>query len=712
MNKALWKWRVQLRLELRLLFGSWIWMSLPALFGLWFAYTLAAPGENLDLFSASYDFNRLQHVLSIGIAMLLGLLLLRRDMMNPAYEWFRSQPIATRTLIGAKYAAGLLYLTLFTVARSGIFWLFGHAAGVETDNLLKSIGADFLQYTCTYAVTLALSMLLAADIRGRSVYLIGFCAWMFGTLFMEMFIITPSSRFFMKTFHLSQYFIDITPSWNEVWGSYLDREALFSRLFVAGFALMLLAVTSAVLGHFRPSAGAVRARWLAGAAVLAAVMLFLPYAMLWSQRYGEYQTRLAEAPQNKPEATLFAVDSYDICLTRGRGNKLAASVAIRFSGQALSDSEPVFLTLHRAFAPLRVSLNGHDVRWERQGDWIIVHPGGQQPGDQELVVDYKGSPQEWMPSLNRGEAKPMFVDGESLYLPGYLAWYPLPGKQALYFKDDGYSQGTALENRSSGLSGPAEFKLTLQNFRHKVYATLPQVHEEPGRQIHADSKAEGVTLVSGRFTEVRAAESDTLLVTGVAQAEQSKRFLQAYARIMAYFNSWLREPAPGLHTLFYLPLERVSIWNLSELEQMMGGAFFINQYHSAMMYSYSLSDAVNAALFGDRNFRYVYSGSLELSPVTAEIRFAFFRLYYAEHPEDDPNNNESFVQFQPYFRYPAEGDASISEDVERALEEGRLDQLKRVLNDFYDSGLGIGKNGDYPAYTHEDWLRAWEINET
>jgi hypothetical protein len=722
LNASLWKWTVQLRIELRLLFCSWQWMLLPLLFALWGMYGLYASAGGRDIFSYSYEFHQLQHLLSLGIAMLLGMLLVRRDVVNSSYDWFKSHPVSSGALTGAKFTAGLLYMSLFTAGMAAVLLCFGQAWSANDGDLLRSVLADSLQYTWSYAVTLALAMLLAVCIPGRAVYLIGFCAWMFGTLFMEMFIITKYDWYFLKTFHLSQYYITIPDYWDEVWGiSRSGREMLYSRIFVAGFIFMLLAVMSAVLKLSRPSATFRRSVWLAGGSIVLAGLLFVPYGLLWKDRYGDYRERAAGVVEAPEAIDQYRVDSYDIRLTRTGDEALRISAVLRLPDMPVAAGQPLYITLNRSFHLRSVTLNGLHVQWTRDGDWIAIDVSGHKGnGKQELVFEYEGAPRDWMPSVNGGEARPMFIDGEDMYLPGHLAWYPLPGKQLLYVKLPGTEVLT--DDRRNGFPGTTEVRLTVDGFSRKVYSTLPTVPASssvrPGdTQLFADKQAEGITLVAGRFREVKVPQTDTLLVTGASDADRGGLMLSEYAKAVAYFNQWLDGGVTGLHTIFYFPMAGVSVGNLYQVDQITGRSLFINKFMSNVLSSYELSDAIHAGLFGDRSFQAVYSSNGRPGfSLIAEIRYAFYLVYYAEHSsaKHSPDGEWFFdsTQMTPQFRY-MEGDQRVTGQVKQALADGRTDLVKRVLKSFYKKGLRIkgAYLNDYPVYTYEDWQNEWRAAE-
>ncbi|MDQ0339833.1 signal transduction histidine kinase [Caldalkalibacillus uzonensis] len=183
------KWWRQLRLELKLIFSNRFFLVLPVLFGAWMLYSLmnVPDYKPYNLMINIYDFHKLGHTMSLGAAMLLGILLVRRDSNPTTYDWLGSWPVPPFILVSAKFVAGFLYLSTFTLVMAAVFIGVGYYRGLTWSHMAGALAQYMLQYEWAYAVTLALAMFLAAAIRLRIVYLIGFCAWMFGTYFMDIF---------------------------------------------------------------------------------------------------------------------------------------------------------------------------------------------------------------------------------------------------------------------------------------------------------------------------------------------------------------------------------------------------------------------------------------------------------------------------------------------------------------------------------------------
>ena len=200
------KWLKQCSFELWLTLRNPFFLAMPLVYSIFFLLAASQIRGNMsNLYVSMQVTHAWFHTVSLGIAMLLGILMVRRDLCRSAYEWNRSLPVSFHMLLSAKYMTGQLYLLLFTAPVAGIFYFISSASGVDAGTAIRHTFQLGVQSEISYFVTFALAMLLGVSIPNRVVYLIGFCAWMFGTLFMEIFLIEESGMLFLRTFHLSQF---------------------------------------------------------------------------------------------------------------------------------------------------------------------------------------------------------------------------------------------------------------------------------------------------------------------------------------------------------------------------------------------------------------------------------------------------------------------------------------------------------------------------
>lgn len=201
------KWQHLFQFELRMIFGNLWLLAMPVLFGLLLFWNLRLPGQKLEFFNEAYSNLAFLHTMSLGLTMLIGVLTIRRDIRRPSYEWSAAMPVSYAARLSAKYLAGVLYFTIFTLLAGAAFaW---SSSQMDVDPALTWGYTKYfaVTYEVSYLVTLALAMLLAVCIANRAVYLIAFCAWMFGTFFMDLFLLDRNKWYVLRTFHLNQLFV-------------------------------------------------------------------------------------------------------------------------------------------------------------------------------------------------------------------------------------------------------------------------------------------------------------------------------------------------------------------------------------------------------------------------------------------------------------------------------------------------------------------------
>ncbi|MBP1154669.1 MULTISPECIES: hypothetical protein [unclassified Paenibacillus] len=712
----MYRWLMQVRLEGKLVFGNRLLWPLPLLYGLWFVIVLAEPRPDVsqDIYVYAYDFHKLQHTLSLGLAMLLGMLMVRRDLKRSAYEWTGSLPLSSTALVFAKYVVGLMYLSLFTVCMSVVYMIFALRIGMEPASVWMEMSFFAMQYTCSYAVTLALAMALAVWIPNRISYMIGFCAWMFGTFFLDVFIISRLDLYFLKTFHLNQFLLESI--WeNPVWGPYISRsETAWSRLFVLSFTLLLLVVITWLLKRKRPSRTQNRWAVMSGLTFLLCIGFLWPYGQLWADRYKEWSVKEKLAVQYPGETTdkeqhdRVKVERYAIQVDRNEDDLLSVTAELRLQQDGIPNKDRIEFALNPGFTLQSVLWDGQEVNWTRKGGQ--VHIDALQPDqiDQRkghtITFRYNGILFDWRQSKTRRETVVSFVEGSSVYLAEQAAWYPVPGDMREGYRE--VARNVFELSDQLGVEEESEFHLELNGFAGKVYGTIQSIPSGLTGKMSFQETARGVTLFGGHLTEIRVPGTETVLITAPSNRREAEVFLTKYAEIMNDYDSWIEHPIPGLSQIFYFPIRQVSTRN-DNIKELMGSSLIIGESKHHNLDGFQLANAVHAALFSDQAMGLGFSTdpSDPQFSVVSEIRRAFYELYYHENKQDNQHSTLS-----PRFTVgsPNKKD-SIGRMVERELNEGHAEHVKRVLNAFYRDGLTIEGQYEhrYPIIKEADWLRVW-----
>lgn len=159
--------------------------------------------------------------------------------------------------------------------------------------------------------------------------------------------------------------------------------------------------------------------------------------------------------------------------------RLQFSIARELSAEATieldrSDLEEYPLTLYHGYRVKKVlDQNQNALSFDRKGDALIVHGSGNCSA---ITILYHGS-------------SPQFYSNyQGTALPGYLAYYPLPGCLSLY---DMENQSL----RTDLVKEEADFHLTVRSPR-KIYCNLPETSEGT-----FEGRSNCVTLLSGFLKE-------------------------------------------------------------------------------------------------------------------------------------------------------------------------------------------------------------------
>ncbi|MFD1177141.1 hypothetical protein ACFQ3W_12670 [Paenibacillus puldeungensis] len=709
------KWLRQFSFELRLIFRNPWYMALPVLYGLMYAWVSREPEKQVDFYQNSYIFLSIVHTMTLGIVMLLGTLTIRRDIRRSSYEWNAALPVPYTTKISAKYIAGLLYFMMFTVLAGVIFAWSSSKTGVDASLTWENTRYYVINYEVSYMVTLALAMLLAISIPNRIVYLIAFCAWMFGTFFMDLFILDRFHLYFLRTFHLSQLYITSDMDLN-TWGFRLIAdEMMYSHLFVLAFAILLLAAGVLILNSLRPTRRKA-ATWMAGGlALLLAVGTFTPYGLIWQERYAKYHEKLRDPSIVKLDALEkhqikdFKVTSYDINLAKESNDTLQIKVGMQVPTESIKGETKLPFTLNRAFRIDGITIDGVPAKYTRQGDELTVALADLTSASLRVQIDYNGKIMDYEPTAQGQGAFRAFVKDKNVYLPSKIAWYPMPGHRFVYVKEiDGKSLYPYSANQEWFFRYPSDIHLAVSGFDTPLYTSLNETGHAAGKQTFESKSSGAISLYAGTFTQLEHTGFPVGLVTTPYNARSGNELLTGLTEMYAYFDSWIEDFQPKVDQVLLLPMTNYLGTNMENQTYMMSWI--------EMNMDYTVQMIMHSALFGsDRNI-WIKSTKEDVKP---QIRSLIWYVYYREKKGlTDENWVEGASSNMLYdLSKTAEDDPGrlgprMVKQVEKALDDGKIQQVKRVLSYFYSQGLDISEfpivADSLKPITYEQWEQQWK----
>ncbi|MNW46366.1 ABC-2 family transporter protein [compost metagenome] len=712
------KWLHQFRFELGMIVRNPLLLVMPVLFAVWTAY-MVNDGYMSQIFKNKANSSlTIAHTMSLGLVMLMGILSIRRDIRRNSYEWSDALPVSNTAKITSKYVVTLLYFTLFTIVASAIFAYFSAKLGVDASVTTANTSYYALSFEISYAVTLALSMLLAICISNRVVYLIGFCAWMFGTFFIDIFLIDAMYLYPLRTFHLSQLFL-ATPMNSEVWGNALvAEELLYSRLFVLSFTLLMLVVGITILNCLRRTKY-VYLRW---AAVLFALLLacgsFIPYGGMWKDRYDARAEKISDPTiqninnfQAYPEPD-FRVVQYDLTMNREQDDSLEVKAIMELTLPKGRQGDALPFTLNRTFSVKQAKVNGKEASFLHQGDQLTITLPQNNDGSVKMELTYAGTAKEYsLRSDGRGEYS-AFVKGENVFLPQYIGWYPLPGYQAVYVKVDSSNLLLSFVLIPNAKNDSVYFRLTLNGFKARLYSSLPEKERSDGHQIFEGPVTDRITLFSGRFEELNRPNLPVNVVTSAYNIPGTKDMLDHWGELYEYFGSWLHPLNPKINQLIYLPTDHYTPYTMENKTYMLTQGYLDSKYFSEIL--------MNSMMVGGKEGDYLISDTKE--DVRLQIRALLWYVYYREQEgitnQELRNGWGNAMLWELYNSNrdvdPDQLGLQMAEQVGKAMDEGKSKEVKEILNYFYIQDLEIveDQNTDDSSpnkqrFSYEQWEQEW-----
>ncbi|WP_404444973.1 ABC transporter permease [Sutcliffiella horikoshii] len=746
----------QLQLESRFLFKNWFFLLAPLIYGISMSLWMSNHNQEVanvmgsytsGFFKANNEFLAIGHTLSLGVLFLASVLSIRRERQTVLLDWTNSLPNSFLSIILAKFFSLFIYSGLFTIIYFLVFLWQGSSFGKDMYYLLEHGFAFSIQSQLSYGVTISLGMVLAVLITNRIVYIIVFCAWMFGTFFMEGYIIQRYQLYFLKTFHLNQFFMDISHS--QDWGYRLSRkETLFSQLFVLFFSLFLLAITIMKSSTNRISSFEKRKWTLFGLVTVLTIASFLPYGSLWTERLKHYdQLKAGAVNQLENESfkdivgEFYNVDSYSIKMELGENNsfQVTAELIIR----ELAENTPIHFSLYPSFEVEYVSWNGAKRDFTKDHHLITIPDLAQQEINR-LEVSYTGSLDEWGHVYGK-ERNFAFLKKKDMYLPSYIGWYPLPGDHPIYTHFDADTEDyihTIQYNRHLELNQElptSDYRVELNNFDFPVLSTSHSSKTTDGVQVFTSENSKGITLLSNKGLVENSEDLPVSIIAHKENYQVLQQKLSDMPDIEAYFQKWLGESFQQGMKLVYIPsLDFIGAetYNTNHFDEAL---FFDDSVQSyvqvdeGQVINNTLTDLktrlLSFLLFRHDSLNHYYSEvpedsvfrglletyllvlyadyfGLEWHEFEQFIGTDFYYLSIVSHinwmtSSSDQNTIEKFDKLMD--SYKLQYNEQVILMVAKEWEKGNKEEVKLLLKDIFQDI----KTNNKDSFTYEEWMTYW-----
>ncbi|NLP52263.1 ABC transporter permease [Bacillus sp. RO1] len=749
----------QLQLESRFLLKNWFFLLAPLVYGismsLWMINRNEATTNIMGQYAAGFykannEFLAIGHTLSLGVLFLASVLSIRREKQTVLLDWTNSLPNSFLSIILAKFLSLFIYSGLFTLLYFLIFLWQGSSFGKDLSYLLEHGVAFSIQSQLSYAVTISLGMVLAVLINNRIVYIIVFCAWMFGTFFMEGYIIQRYQLYFLKTFHLNQFFMDISHS--DDWGYRLSRkETLYSQLFVLFFSLFLLAITIMKSSTNRISSFEKRKWTFFGLVTALTIASFFPYGSLWTERIGHYnQLKAGAVDQFDLESgnlvdtvgEFYDIDSYTLTMERVGNDRF--HVRAEMTIPSTESYSSLNFSLYPSFEVDTVSWNGVKADYIKKHHLITVQDIGQQEINR-LEVEYSGSLNEWGHVYGK-ERNFAFLKKEDMYLPSYIGWYPLPGNYPIYtlFNMDTENYIHTIQyNRYLELNQelPAsDFEVELIDFDSHVFSTgHSSKATTDGVQVFTSENAKGITLFSNKGL---IENTEDLPISIIAHKENNQLLQQKLADmndVEKYFQRWLGESFQQDMKLIYIPsLDFVGAeyYNTNLFDEALFFDDSIQTYvqvEDGKVINNTMTDLksrlVTFLLFKHKSLNHYYY-EVPADSVLKGLIETYLLVFYKDNYDFKWNDFEQFNGTEFYYlstvshinwmtssadmttlekfdelidSYKLQYNEQVVLMVAKEWEKGNKEEIKKLLKEIYQDI----KTNNKDSFTYEEWMTYW-----
>lgn len=497
-------------------------------------------------------------------------------------------------------------------------------------------------------------------------------------------------------------------------------EQMYSRWFVLAFTLLLLVAGSIILNRLRPT-GYKTASWAAGGlALLLAAGAFVPYGLIWKERYDGYNAKLRDPAiktldkiMDEPAAS-YRISNYEIGLKREADDRLRVKVRLQIPAGQLDGSRELPLTLNRAFDVKEVKVDGAAAAFTHQGEALTVKLAEPAEKNLQVEMEYAGRMEDYMPQGYTEGAYSAFVKGDNVHLPWYIAWYPLAGHRSVYVKEvdgSGLHLATDFVSWEQRNNPPVDVRLNVSGFESPLFTNLTETGRGKDGQTFESKAASGIRILGGDFEEVGHPGLPVRIVTIPYQVRMAERLLDSWDGMYAYFASWVDGFRPKLDQVLFLPMDNSHSYELEDRTYLMNW-MSPNVEEKAML-------LMSSMLLGTR------SGESWMGPTDEDVRLQIRALmwymydreqkgYSDEELQQGAGNNELYYLYDnPVETDPNRLSLRMAEQVGSALAEGKYRQVKEVLNYFYAQGLEIvppdtDSSSLKNNIPYSEWEREWK----
>lgn len=730
----------QLQLELAFIFRNWLFIVAPFIYFIVVYLWLNNYGYNQGqqyYFQHTSEFLSIGHTLSIGIIMLASVLAIRREKQTVMLDWTNSLPTSSTSFILAKFFAiniySFLFTTIFVLSFLGIGLMDGQAF-----SFLLSHGFNFaIQSQCSYIVSTALGMFLTVSIPNRIVYIIAFCAWMFGTFFIEGFIIQRYQLFYLKTFHLNQFFLDAPHS--EGWAySLQQQEAWLSRLFVVFFSLLLLCLMILQTTTSRLSSHTKKAWISVFMVVVLTVASVIPYSSLWVKRLAHFETlndsadlHFSDDLTKYENETVTDVNKYQIEIERIGNSTISVQSTLELPS---FDLDELTFILYPAFQIESITWNGKLVHFQREHHKVKV-PNLEKKALNELQVSYTGSLNEWG-SVYNSEHNFAFIHKDNMFLPSYIAWYPIIGEFPIFDFHYNFAWRSYLQQISfiSGIIPKADFSITTKGFEQEIFGTNDRTKQlQDGTQVLESVDTTGVTLFSlPDLVEVKD-ELDISIISRKPFVEDIQAQMAILQDVFYYLETWIPLTNDFTKKLIVLPslqftgLDTYRITSIDSsivVDERLSRLIISNNNYIDNKFIEIQAEIIKEAIMGsDLNTYYHYNNSVLYSIAQAFLLITFIEFFeydwedftnfhgtnywglitlgYQECSDSNTTKVENIDCFLDRAELPL--DEQILYMIAKEIAQGNMDEMKMLLKAVLDDIQTNKKT----TYSYWEWLTMW-----